>query len=273
MPLAFQSVKGSAWILSVGNELLIGRVVNTNAAWLAQRLTLLGYAVRRIVVVPDVEEEIAGAFRDALGSADVVVSTGGLGPTPDDVTNFALAKALGRPAEVNAEALRMVEEKYARRGYPMTPEREKMAVMPRGARPLPNPVGTAPGILVEEGSKIVVCLPGVPSEMEAIFLEHVEPLLRSRGPPHFYAERVVRVKGVPESDVAPVVKKALKLSELVYVKSHPRGFEVDAPVLEIHVYGGSEKPGEAESEVERVAAFVAEEIRRSFPEKAQVELR
>ena len=118
-------LKGFAWIISVGNELLIGRVVNTNAAWLAAKLTYLGYAVRRIVVVPDEENEIVEAFRDAMERSDVVISTGGLGPTPDDITNLAFCKALGVEAEVNEEALRMVREKYESRGYPMTPEREK----------------------------------------------------------------------------------------------------------------------------------------------------
>jgi nicotinamide-nucleotide amidase len=145
--------KGVAWILSVGNELLIGRVVNTNAAWLASKLTHLGYSVRRVVVVPDEEGDIAEVFREALGRADVVISTGGLGPTPDDITNLAFCKALGVEPVVNQEALRMVKEKYEVRGYPLTREREKMAMMPPGAKPLPNPAGTAPGILYEHGGE------------------------------------------------------------------------------------------------------------------------
>jgi competence/damage-inducible protein cinA len=107
----------SAWIISIGNELLIGRVVNTNAAWLARKLTYLGYQVRRIVVVPDEEAEIVAMFREALSRADLVVSTGGLGPTPDDITNLAVAKALGVDVAVDEVAKEWVLEKYRQRGY------------------------------------------------------------------------------------------------------------------------------------------------------------
>lgn len=251
-------LKGSAWIISVGNELLIGRVVNTNAAWLAAKLTYLGYAVRRIVVVPDEENEIVEAFRDAMARSDVVISTGGLGPTPDDITNLAFCKALGVEAEVNGEALRMVREKYESRGYPMTPEREKMAKMPPGAVPLPNPVGTAPGILYQRGDRVVVLLPGVPREMEAIFENSVEPLLKSRGPPVYFSEKVVVVRGVPEADAAPILKEVLKIDPRLYVKSHPRGVEVGAPLLHVHIYASAGSEEEAQGLVKKAAERLVE---------------
>lgn len=260
-------MKGTAWIVTVGNELLIGRVVNTNAAWLAAKLTHLGYLVKRIVVVPDVEEEIVEVFREALGRADVVVSTGGLGPTPDDITNLAFAKAVGEEAVVNEEAFRMVKEKYESRGYPITEERVKMAKMPRGAKPLPNPVGTAPGILYQKEDKIVVLLPGVPREMEAIFENYVEPLLKARGPPIHFAESIVVVKGVPEADMSPIIRETMRRYPTVYVKSHPKGFEVEAPVLEVHVYASAGERAEAERIVAEAVEFLVKLAKSKF-EKA-----
>lgn len=263
-------MKGVAWILSVGNELLIGRVVNTNAAWLASKLTFLGYSVRRIVVVPDEENDIVEAFREAINRADVVISTGGLGPTPDDITNLAFCKALGVEAVVNDEALKMVRGKYEARGYALTPERIKMTMMPPGATPLPNPVGTAPGILYESGGKLVVLLPGVPKEMEAIFENHVEPLLKTRGPPVYFSEREVVVRGVPEADIAPVIREVMRLDKRVYVKSHPRGFEVNAPLLHIHIYASAGSKEEAEALVSKASDRLIELIKLKYGDRASI---
>ncbi len=254
-------MKGTAWILSIGNELLIGRVTNTNAAWLAKRLTYLGYAVRRIVAIPDEEVEIAEAFREAMAKADVVISTGGLGPTPDDVTNLAFARALGVEAVVNQVALESVREKYEAAGQPLTAERVKMAMMPPGATPLPNPVGTAPGVLYRLGDKLAVLLPGVPREMEAVF-QQVESLLASRGPPVYFAEREMEVRGVPEADAAPAIREVMKMNPRLYVKSHPKGSEVGAPVLQIHIYASAFKREEAEELVEAAAAELLKILQR-----------
>jgi nicotinamide-nucleotide amidase len=262
--------KGVAWILSVGNELLIGRVVNTNAAWLASKLTFLGYVVKRIVVVPDEEDAVVEVFKEALSRADVVVSTGGLGPTPDDITNLAFCKALGVEPVVNQEALKMIKEKYETRGYPMTPEREKMAKMPPGAKPLPNPVGTAPGVLYEHQGKIVVLLPGVPRETETIFENYVEPLLKERGPPVYFAEQLLIVRGVPEADVAPIIREVLKIDPRLYIKSHPKGFEVDAPLLHIHIYASAEDRERAAALVENASEKLRQILLSKFGDRVEV---
>ncbi|MEL9990780.1 MAG: nicotinamide mononucleotide deamidase-related protein [Thermoproteus sp.] len=256
----------SAWIISVGNELLIGRVVNTNAAWLAKKLTYLGYQVRRIVVVPDEEDEIVAVFKEALEKAELVVSTGGLGPTPDDITNLAAAKALGVEVELDETARRWVMEKYRQRGYQTTPERLKMAYLPKGARPLYNSVGVAPGIWVERNGRVLVLLPGVPKEMEAIFEEQVEPLLRERGPRLCFAEDSFYLSGVPEADLAPLIREALKLDSRIYVKSHPKGHEAGAPLEELHIYGSAETCDEAKSLVSKVREFLVGELKARFPQ-------
>ena len=125
-----------AWIITVGNEVLIGRIVNTNAAWLGKKLTLLGYRVRREITVADELEDIAWAFKMALDSkARVIISTGGLGPTFDDKTAEGLARAVGKELEINEEALAMVKEKYESKGMKLTEPRIKMAKLPKGAKP------------------------------------------------------------------------------------------------------------------------------------------
>ncbi len=233
-----------AWIISVGNELLNGRIVNTNLSWLARRLTIDGYLVRAALTVRDECDDIAWAFRTALErGADLILSTGGLGPTFDDKTSECLSRALGRRHVVNEEALRMVEEKYREKGLPLTEHRVKMAMMPEGAEPIPNDVGTAPGILVREGDSLIVVMPGVPAEMKAIF-ERVEPLLRDRAPPLHYVSRDLVVRGVPESAAAPLIERVMK-EYPVYVKSHPQGHEIRKPILRINVIYSSTDEAEA----------------------------
>ncbi len=250
----------TAWIISTGNELLIGRIANTNAQWLAERLTLYGFRVERIVTVPDEPEEEAQAFREAL-RARVVVSTGGLGPTFDDKTAEAVAAAYGRPLVLNEEALRMVREKYEAAGMGLTPERVKMAYLPLGSRPLYNPVGTAPGIYLEVRGTHVFVLPGPPREMKGMFTESVEPLLRRVAPKIYWCEAGFTMKGVAEADFAPHVKRAMRLSRRVYVKSHPRGRETGLSVVELHITASGPDPEELRVEVGRVLEALLEAAR------------
>jgi molybdenum cofactor synthesis domain-containing protein len=166
-------------ILCIGNELLIGKVVNTNASWMGKRATSLGVAVRRITVAPDEIPEIVKATQEALSrKPNFIVPTGGLGPTFDDKTLEGLAKALNRGMHVDPEALEMVKAKYVQyakaRDKPegeLTAPRLKMATFPDGTAVVPNPVGTAPAMRVDVEGTVLVVLPGVPSEMEAIFEE------------------------------------------------------------------------------------------------------
>ena len=202
-------------------------------------------------------------LRDALSRADVVVCTGGLGPTYDDRTAEFLAKAVGKRLVENPEALEMVRRKYEERGLPLTPERRKMALLPEGAKPIPNPVGTAPGILLELDGKIAACLPGVPAEMKEMFERYVKPVLRRRAPSICIYEASLVVEGVPESSLAPVIKEvARSCPPPCYVKSHPKGHEVRAPVLDIRVLGSASGCEEAEAKVREAVRRLREEAER-----------
>ena len=228
-------------IICVGNELLIGKIVNTNAHWLAKRATSLGMTVKRVTAVSDDVAEIATVVRESLKrKPKLIITTGGLGPTFDDRTLEGIAKALNRELEVNQKALGMVRKKYetyAKEGkieeVELTPPRVKMAKLPEGSKPLPNPVGTAPGVETKVGGTFLIALPGVPSEMEAIFEESVAPLIKKEAGVTVFFERSVFADGIMESALAPLIDEVMHDNSCVYIKSHPKGQE-KKPHLEVH---------------------------------------
>lgn len=222
-------------LICVGNELLIGKVVNTNASWLAQRITESGGSVGRMTVVGDDLDEISESIRSALDREPfMIITTGGLGPTYDDMTLGGVARALGVTLEDNAEAMRMVREKYASMSFELTPARAKMAHFPRGAKAISNPVGTAPACLMEVHGVNVVCLPGVPSEMEAIFSQSIAPMISKSSEGLVFKEASLIVQGLPESALAPLLDEVRKRNPSAYFKSHPKMSE-GVPLIEIHI--------------------------------------
>lgn len=223
-----------AEIITTGRELLTGKTINTNASWIACQLTSKGVPVSRITSVDDRVVEISAAVSEALARRpSVIIITGGLGPTYDDLTSEGLSSALRLPLVSNADALDHVRSKYASIGLPMTPARLKMADLPEGARPIPNPVGTAPGIVASSGRTTVFALPGVPDEMHPMFLQVVLPAAASDGGALF-GERSLLLEGIPESSLSPLIDAWRRANPGVYIKSHPRGRE-SVPTLEIHI--------------------------------------
>jgi len=203
----------SAAIVSVGDELLFGETVDTNGTWLAQNLSLLGLEVLCRWVVGDVPAGIRQAVHDALETADVVLVTGGLGPTPDDLTREAVAELLGISLDLDPGLLEDLKTRFRARGYPELPEEsQSMPEVPRGGTVLPNPHGAAPGLAMEnpEG-RLCILLPGVPKEMRGIYGQGVEPLLRKRLSTRLSpaTHRVIHTFGVPESVLASEIQDVL----------------------------------------------------------------
>lgn len=198
--------------VTVGDELLLGRTVDTNAAWLGRELAALGIPVVRRYTVADEVGEISRAVADALAAADVVVVTGGLGPTPDDLTRDAVAELLGRPLEVDEEVLARIRARFRERGVEELPgPNRRVAEVPRGARKLANPHGTAPGLAMESDGRLVVLLPGVPREMRGIFETDLGGVIRDRFRDRLAPvyTRAIRTTGIPESLLSQQVDERL----------------------------------------------------------------
>ncbi|MCP8304201.1 MAG: nicotinamide mononucleotide deamidase-related protein [archaeon] len=244
-------------IISVGNELLNGKTLNTNAHWLAKAITELGGFVRRCTVIRDDVEEISSAVRESMErGVDWLIVSGGLGPTYDDKTLQGLAKALHRELILDEDALKMVKKKYEEivghgllKRVELTPARMKMATLPKGSKPLPNPLGTAPGVLLKEGRMNILCLPGVPAEMKSIFKESISPIIEERRK-GFYHEKSVHITGIVESELAPLIEEVLKSHPSVYVKSHPKGRKEGVSKIEIQVTTTADDPSTALRRVE-----------------------
>ncbi|MEM3670855.1 MAG: molybdopterin-binding protein [Thermoprotei archaeon] len=246
----------SAEILSTGYELLIGRVINSNAAYLGADLTKRGYSVRRIVCVGDDMETVGMAVRESLSrKPSVLVCTGGLGPTFDDLTATSVAWALETKVTLNASAAELIAKRYSAMGLPVTDERLKMAMLPYGCEILVNEVGTAPGFAVKAGSSWVVCMPGVPSEMKAMWTTYGDRYAPKVGS---LFETSFEIMGVPESSAAPLIAEFMSKNPYLYIKSHPKGKE-QASILEIHVYAmGSDQ--RLKDKVEEVAGGLRQSL-------------
>jgi molybdopterin-biosynthesis enzyme MoeA-like protein len=226
--------------------------------------------VKRVTVVADDIDEIAKVIREALKRKPrFIITTGGLGPTFDDKTLEGIAKALDLEWEVNEKALKMVSEKYeafVKAGridkVELTPPRVKMAKLPESAEPLPNPVGTAPGIILKAKGTFLVALPGVPSEMEAIFDESVRPLLKKRAGKVAFFEKSIYADGIMESTLAPFIDQTMHDNPFVYVKSHPKG-EEKKPHLEIHFSTTAKDSKTAKGRLEKAIIQLSELVRKS----------
>ena len=168
-----------AEIISIGSELVSGQSLNSNSQWLSRELSALGIAVALHTSLGDVLDDHLAVFRMAVDRADLVVMTGGLGPTQDDLTREALAECAGLPLVHDPASMAAIQAMFARRNRVMTDRNRVQAMFPEGAEPLPNRVGTAPGIWMRIGRATIACLPGVPSEMKIMFHEQVVPRLRA----------------------------------------------------------------------------------------------
>lgn len=206
-----------AELVTIGTELLLGEIVDTNAAFLARTLADCGVNVYYKSTVGDNFERMVQALKQAIQRSDLVITSGGLGPTSDDLTKEAVASALGVGLVFSQEAMDMVSEKFKHRHARMTTNNERQAMIPEGAALIPNRWGTAPGIICESKGCILISLPGVPRELEGMVLETVVPFLRGRQAAvgAVIHSRTIRFFGIGESSLEE------ELSELIRAQTNP----------------------------------------------------
>ncbi len=238
-------------ILATGNEVVDGDVVNSNASWLAQRMREVGFETRFHSAVPDEEGLIAEALRRAVARADIVLVTGGLGPTVDDLTLEVAAKAFSRPLEVHEESLRRIRGFFERLGRKIGPNQEKQAWLPKGCTPLPNDVGTAPGAYWVEGRAHLAFFPGVPKELHEMFRRHFLPLVAGFSGGTALARKTLHCFGMPEGQLDQDLRPLLdERRELDGVKL---GFRVRFPTIDLRLWCSDRDRATAEARVAAAA--------------------
>lgn len=195
-------------IISVGNEVVYGYVVNTNAAYLAKEVQSIGMAPTYVTSVCDIEEDVANATKLALNRADVILITGGLGPTPDDLTKEVICKTLHLPLEVHQESMEKLKAYFVKIGKTMTKNNEKQVAFPKVVTILPNDAGTAPGCMIEQNGKYLFLLPGPPSEMSLMFNRYARPILEKiSNSVHVHLD--IKCMGLGESELATYIEPFL----------------------------------------------------------------
>ena len=213
-------------IVMVGNEILDGIILDTNTKWMIERLKPLGLMVKEVIIVRDDVPEIGRAIKKAIeDGCSLIITSGGLGPTHDDMTLKGVAEAFNLPLEVNEEGLSIVARQYRQlyeagriESCEITEARKKMAIFPNGAHPLDNKVGGAPGVLLEREGIEVVSLPGVPHELKWIFDNQLIPHI-TQHLDEFYYEEVLSLPLRDESTLAPLIDEAMKRVPGVWIKS------------------------------------------------------
>jgi nicotinamide-nucleotide amidase len=196
-----------AELISIGDEILIGQIVNTNSVWIAQQLNQAGIKVAHMCTVSDEKGAITEALKEAEKRANVVIITGGLGPTRDDITKKVISDYFGKKLVINEEVLKDVEERFAKRGRKMNELNKDQALIPEDCRIIRNSKGTAPGMWLTKNKVHFFCLPGVPYEMKPMISEQIIPeLVRSNRLP-FIVHKTILTLGLGESDLAMLIEK------------------------------------------------------------------
>lgn len=204
-----------AEVVTIGSELVLGQLVDTNAAFIARGLAEIGVGLAYHTTVGDDRELMVNALRTAMDRCRIVIATGGLGPTEDDLTREVAAEVLGTELELRQDLLEYIESLFARMSYTMADNNKRQAYIPKGARVIHNPRGTAPAFLAEQGDRVLICLPGVPFETEPLIGEEILPFIKEKYnlAGRVWINRVLKVCGVGESNVDSQIKEIIRSSE------------------------------------------------------------
>ncbi|HYN90053.1 MAG TPA: competence/damage-inducible protein A, partial [Ardenticatenaceae bacterium] len=222
----------NAEIVTIGAELLLGQIVDTNAQWLARQLAGLGLRLQRKTTVGDDTEQIVAALQTAMAASRVVITSGGLGPTVDDKTREAVALATERDLVLDKSLLAGIEAMFYSRGWILGTSQQRQAFVPAGAVPMPNPVGTAPCFAVEHRGCWIIVLPGVPRELKYMFTNVVAPFLRERVELTTHIRsRTFRTVGIGEGPLGDLLHDVMEAAHpAVGTLAHPGMVDVRAVV-------------------------------------------
>ncbi|MBI3650141.1 MAG: competence/damage-inducible protein A [Acidobacteria bacterium] len=244
-----------AEIIAIGSELLTPYRVDTNSLWLTERLNSIGIHVHLKTVVGDDEARLEETLSHALRHSDIIVSTGGLGPTEDDITRKVFARVTNRQLKLDYEILENLRQRMESRGFKMTPNNERQALVPRGATVLPNPNGTAPGLKLDEDGKLVILLPGPPRENQPMFDICVMPELEKLSRGIRIATRLLKVTGIGESQmddmIAPIYQQYTDITTTVLFTNSE---------IEIHLAAQAETLTQAQARVNELAEKLEEKL-------------
>ncbi len=237
----------SAEIITIGTEILLGEIVDTNTRHIALTLRNLGVDLYRTITIGDNVERIASAIRESMQRAEIVITTGGLGPTVDDPTREAVARAAGVETEFREELWEQVVETISRYGRKPAENQKRQAIVPKGALGVRNPVGTAPAFIVETERNAVISLPGVPNEMEHILHESIIPYLQERFHLHHVIKvRVLHCAGLGEGMIDE------KIADLETLANPTVGLAAHTGVVDVRIAAKAESEAEANQRIEEI---------------------
>lgn len=248
-----------AELIAIGSELVLGEIVDTNSAHIARTLRTVGVEVERFSAIGDEVARIAALVREAAGRAAIVITTGGLGPTVDDPTRAAIARAFGRDLEYRPELWQQIEDRFRRFGRIPTENNRQQAYVPAGALPLENPVGTAPCFIVEHAGGVVIALPGVPREMEQMLSTRVLDYLREKfALTGVIKAKVLRTVGVGESMIDVEIGEFERLANPIV------GLAAHAGAVDIRITAKAEGEAEADGLIAPVEAQIRARLAEKF---------
>lgn len=245
----------SAEIITIGTEILLGEIVDTNTRYIARTLRSLGVDLYRTITIGDNVDRIATAINHSMERANIIITTGGLGPTVDDPTREAVAKAIGVQTEFREDLWHQVVETISRYGRTPSENQKRQAYVPQGAIGLRNPVGTAPCFIVETETNAVISLPGVPAEMEHVLHESVIPYLQKRfGLNEVIKVRVIHCAGLGEGMIDE------KIADLETLSNPTVGLAAHTGVVDVRITAKANSESEAHAMIARVEAQVRERL-------------
>lgn len=215
----------NAEIINVGTEILLGNIINTNSAYLSRKLAELGINLYKHTVVGDNMERLTNSLKDALNTVDIIITTGGLGPTQDDITKEAVAKCLEKELIIDNESLKHIEHFFKSRNKKMNEYNKKQAYFPEGSTIIKNTVGTAPGCIVEDKEKTIILLPGPPHEMIEMFEKNVFNYLNKKSHQVIHS-RFLRLFGIGESEVVKVIEDIIEEQDNPTIAPYADGYQV-----------------------------------------------